>query len=107
MAVGRENSSGDGQASGALKFGPWSISRGKRFRIQYRGHNVGHFDLKEGNPIFLLRTIYTLSESELGQLMDRYPGRQVVAVINGQEMDEEGPGEFVLPVCRVYQPGEV
>lgn len=104
MAMGREDSTIDGQA---VAFGPWQVRRGKRFYVKYRGHAVGHFALKEGEAIFLLRTIYTLSESELGQLMDRYPGRQVVAVINGKEMDEEGPDEFILPRTRIYEPGEL
>lgn len=54
-----------------------------------------------------MRQIYTLSEMELGALMDAYPGRDVVTITNGREMDREQPGEFILPKTKIFKAGSL
>lgn len=100
MAVGRKNSAG-------ISLGPWQVWQGVQNNISYRGHRCGYFADAEGSPIYIMRQIYTLSEMELGALMDAYPGRDVVTITNGREMDREQPGEFILPKTKIFKAGSL
>ena len=101
MAMGRQDTPGD-------DIGPWEIvasNRVPQLKVSYRGNRCGHFAVKDGSPIYLMRQIMTLTESELGQLMDAYPGRNVVLLTNGKAIEDEGPGEFILPKTKVVKAG--
>ena len=109
MAVGREDTAGDGPnaVTTQVALGPWRVWFGLQYNISYRGHRCGYFAEAEGSPIFIMCQIYTLSEAELGKLMDSHPGRDVVLLTNGKEMDEEQPGEFILPKTKIVKAGSL
>ena len=98
--MGREESTGVRES---VTLGVWEMRATElMFQLFYRQHFVGHgyFDSDEW---FINRTIHTLSESELGNLIDQ-TGRAVVLLQNADEMAED---EDALPKTKTIRPGDI